>query len=1476
MFYGIMFLVSITIIIVAGYMLYKLRPVFVDEPRMNGFYPMSVVTLAWISVATIELLSAPQYFPIIAITKTAFVTVVAYMTFWFILNFIESRLIHSKIVKTCFIVIPVIDTLALVTTPFHNLYFTELEPIAYPYNAAPVGILFYIHVALISLGVLFFYTKFVRYIFRNFRKYPLLFITGVAVLIPFLLNLAFVFGLFGLNYDYSPIGYFLTIVLFAYYSYTTKVRSYNPHYFSDTLSSITKSDVLYYGVLEDAIKMIAEKGCQALNVQCIAIWKFTDDMNLLEKFIVYESGDVKTMIKDEIDMVKNEDYRETILSQRVFAVDDVKAMQNSLAASIGNEEPTLCAYLDAPIRAEGQPFGVLSIEQHRCKTYPERRKWTINEQSFTSSLADFVSFAIESEKRRKLETVVSESFKRTMLMIDSSPLCTQIWDRNLNTIDCNLAAVYLYGFKDKKEYIDNFIELCSPKYQIDGQRSDEKAVKLVNKAFKDGICTFEWLHKMPYNDSLIPALITLVRVEYNNEDVVIGYTRDLRKEAEMIKDIEFRDRLLGAVNHAASVLLMTDEEADISETLLKSMEIIGSSIDVDRIQLWRNEEIDGELHFVHYFQWCSQLGKKKTELPLGVKISYDHIPEWKELLINGDSINGPLTEVPQNIKEFTNEYGVVSTAITPLFLGDYFWGYFNLDDCVNERYFSDDEITILKSVGLMMINAVARHELIEKRTQELTFQTTILSTLFDAIPDLIFVKDLDLNYVNCNKGLLEFFDRMKDDIIGKNDAYVHGIKEKDAKDFIKWDNKIIDECKTYAIEETLTKSDGTTLLFETIKAPLIINGNVEGIAGIARDITKRKELEQDIIKAKDDAEVANKAKSSFLAKMSHELRTPMNAILGITEILVNAENLPDSIRDGLDRIYSSCMLLLGIINDILDLSKIEAGILDITPVIYSSVSMINDSIQVNIMRIESKQLDFFVKINEDFPLSLEGDELRIKQILNNLLSNAFKYTDKGSVTLNIDYEPGVKDDEVIVVVCIEDTGIGMSEEQLERLFDDYSRFSNDAKTEGVGLGLAISKQLIGLMGGDIIVKSEPGAGSSFTVRFLQRKIGNDVVGEEISKNMRNHTYGVHVQRERRRIIRDIMPYGNVLIVDDVETNRFVAAGLLMRYKLNIDTADSGYDAIDKINSGNVYDIIFMDHMMPGMDGVEATKHIRDMGYNEPIVALTANVVAGQSDMFMKNGFNGFIAKPVDVRLLTNVLNKYIRDKQKPEVLAAARLQMESEEKARKIDDSLSIKSSSPTFNHMLNTGIDGLDMVKGFNRYHKNEKVFLQILRTYVNDVRYLLNGLSYADESNLHDYKIKVHGIKGMSTSIYADQIGEYARDLENAAESNDLEFIKKSNQTFVDASLSLVDEIDKMLKRIEKEASLIEPKNEKDRPDPEILSRLLLASTVYDKSGVDDAMTEIDKYQYKSDDGLAVWLREKVDMMQYMEISERLSKLL
>jgi signal transduction histidine kinase/CheY-like chemotaxis protein len=425
-----------------------------------------------------------------------------------------------------------------------------------------------------------------------------------------------------------------------------------------------------------------------------------------------------------------------------------------------------------------------------------------------------------------------------------------------------------------------------------------------------------------------------------------------------------------------------------------------------------------------------------------------------------------------------------------------------------------------------------------------------------------------------------------------------------------------------------------------------------------------------ITNSKKKVEKENKQKSDFLARMSHEIRTPISAILGITEIQLQDRTLREDLSEALGRIYSSGDLLLGIINDILDFSKIEAGKMELVPVKYHVSSMINDIVQLNKIKNENKPIEFKLEVDETLPAELIGDELRIKQIMNNLLSNAFKYTDKGKVSLSVTAEQlrGGLATAATLVFKVSDTGQGMTAEQIQKVFDEYSRFNMEINrtTQGTGLGMSITRNLVSMMDGSISVKSAPGKGTEVTVKLPQRTEGSGtMIGKKMAETLQQFKLSSAAQTEKAQITYDPMPYGNILVVDDVESNLYVAKGLLAPYKLSLETAYSGFEAIEKVKSGSVYDIIFMDQMMPKMDGVETTKILREMGYKGNIVALTANALVGQAEMFMKNGFDGFISKPIDIRQLNATLNKMIRDKQPFEVIDAARKQKADSEADQK-------------------------------------------------------------------------------------------------------------------------------------------------------------------------------------------------------------------
>ena len=439
------------------------------------------------------------------------------------------------------------------------------------------------------------------------------------------------------------------------------------------------------------------------------------------------------------------------------------------------------------------------------------------------------------------------------------------------------------------------------------------------------------------------------------------------------------------------------------------------------------------------------------------------------------------------------------------------------------------------------------------------------------------------------------------------------------------------------IEKIVTiKADGKDRHFKVTSDRLI--GDNNGVFIDVSDITLT-------VQSKLDAEYANKSKSSFLATMSHEIRTPMNAIIGIAQIQLQKTELTPECAEALTKIYNSGNNLLGIVNDILDLSKIETGKMVLVSSKYDVPSLINDTVQLNIIRIGEKKIEFKLDVDENLPSRLYGDMLRIKQILNNLLSNAIKYTETGHVSLSVYHTSDGEN--ITLYFAVEDTGQGMKPEDRNRLFSEYLRFNTLANraTEGTGLGLNIAKKLVKMMDGTINVESEYGMGSIFYVSIKQKAVACFPIGAELAKQLCNFTFSHINHKESVKIpVYEPMPYGSVLVVDDVESNIFVAKGLLELYHLKIDTVDSGYKVLEKIQSGSEYDIIFMDHMMPQMDGVETTHKLREFGYTGTIVALTANAVVGTEDMFKSNGFNGFVPKPIDIKLLNDVLNEHIRDK----------------------------------------------------------------------------------------------------------------------------------------------------------------------------------------------------------------------------------------
>ncbi len=694
-----------------------------------------------------------------------------------------------------------------------------------------------------------------------------------------------------------------------------------------------------------------------------------------------------------------------------------------------------------------------------------------------------------------------------------------------------------------------------------------------------------------------------------------------------------------------------------------------------------------------------------------------------------------------------------------------------------------------------------------------------------------------------------------------------------------------------------------------------------------------------------EMERENHMKSDFLANMSHEIRTPMNSVCGMAEMALR-EDLPESARGYIEQIQIASHSLLEIINDILDFSKIEASKMDINLSEYNLVSVIDDVSSIMMARIGTKNLDLLLDVNPFLPKRLMGDCDRIKQVIMNLMDNGVKFTRQGRVRLSVDFEP-ISDRQMKLMVSVEDTGIGIKEQDKDKLFHSFEQVDSkrNRNVEGAGLGLAISKRLVELMDGEIHVESTFGQGSCFSFSIPQIVVDGDpailvdetktiVAGimtdnENIYEELELDLHRFHVTTKQILLINDlpslvsdkadflfvdqsmfsksvqeflktdgadiktivmvgqgtlpeysisnimrvrkplysatigrilmgypltreldderagfdfVAPEAEVLIVDDNEINLAVAEGLMAPLQMQIDTVLGGRECLDKITSKH-YDLIFMDHMMPEIDGVETTHMIRRFypDYDTvPIIALTANAMEESKSMFLVEGMNDFIMKPIDTRVMIDKIRQWLpKDK----------LHRISDVEKASILESLDEPMEDSFLDELKSAGI--LDVATALQRLG-SEKLYLTVLRDYYRVIDQKINAITEAlEENDWRAYEIEVHALKSSSRQIGADDLSDLAALLEKAAKDRDLAFMLVHTKKAIDMYL----EVKGLLAEFDLEEAEEEPhqdKKEADSSDLEIIFKEMReASEELDMDALEESFQALNQYKYPVEQG-------------------------
>jgi len=882
-----------------------------------------------------------------------------------------------------------------------------------------------------------------------------------------------------------------------------------------------------------------------------------------------------------------------------------------------------------------------------------------------------------------------------------------IWDKNGNIVAHNEIAAQTFGIP-KNTTPDDFNRLffsIQPEYQPDKRATEDIRQKLIHDALTEGFAQ-AYIQLADKNGNILHFNVSLYRLLLLSEYRLIVYYHDrtdiMIKEAES-KEAEERIKLMFDATPLSCVLWNESHTViDCNEETLKIFALPDKQTFLnDFMQFAPEFQPNGQLSSTEAFRYI-QMAFEKGHLVL----------EWMNQDYNGKLVPTEITLV--KIKFRTN--------------------------FVVAGYIRD-----LREYKKMMAETDEANERIK--------------FMLDSTPLMCVLRDDQGNIIDCNQAALRMLGISdKDDFCKNFDSFFPEFQPDESKsaDGIEEIMKTLNEEGFINFERTFQTPAGEIIPVASEIRRIPWN-NTHYYLSFSRDLREIKATEQKMQESlererhlklqKEAAQAADEAKSRFLANMSHEIRTPMNAILGMVELLYS-EKLNSRQFQYVKDLKISAMALLGIINDILDISKIQTGKLNLVPVHYDFNMFIDNIASVVHFLIEDKNLTFKLFMQDEIPPYLYGDDIRLRQILLNLLGNAIKFTPEGDVCLLVDAT------DTNIHFTVSDTGIGIKEEDLTKLFEVFEQVDiiKNRNIKGAGLGLAITKSLVEMMDGRITVESVYNQGSSFHVEIPK------VIGDEAL-----------IYNADNAEISMCAPDAKILVVDDNIVNLNVACGLLQLYQITAESATSGEQAIELIQQ-NQYDLVFMDHRMPGMDGIETTKLIRELGINVPVIALTASVIAGAKEILLESGMNDYLSKPIIKNELNHMLKKWLpREKHlslKVETIAPDKTEDENHKEFwEKIGQ------------------IEELSLLAGLNIVDGQRAVYERTLKLMTVEIEKCAKNLNeFLTENDMQNFCIEVHSIKGALANIGAGTLSSKARELEIASDQEDIAFCAANLSGFIE----------------------------------------------------------------------------------------------